>query len=155
MKILLDTNVIIDFLIDTGENALYASEVLSYAETGDEDEYVSTSAVTDIAYIINRATTKGNAQLAEDHRKTIREISYETQDKIRMLYNVIHFLPVTDSDIDDALNLRWIDFEDAVQYSVAKNNDIDMIITRNVKDYQRSEIPIYTPSDFVSIKKQK
>lgn len=154
MKILLDTNVIIDFLTDTGENALYASELLSYAETGDEDEYVSTSAVTDIAYIINRAVTKGNSQLPENHRKTAREISYETQDKIRMLYNVIHFLPVTDHDIDDALNLRWVDFEDAVQYSVAKNNNIDVIITRNVKDYKQSKIKIYTPSDYVTIKKQ-
>ena len=153
MKLLLDKNVIIDFLAEGGDDAANASELLHYAEIGDEDEFVTASAVTDIAYIINKAMVSNNNQLPEEEKKSRREISFEVQDKIRTLYNVLHFLPVTDGDIDDALNLRWVDFEDAVQYSVAKNNGIDAIITRNIKDYKQSEIAIYTPSEYVAKKK--
>ncbi len=155
MRLLVDTNVIIDFLAGSDDKSFYAAALLSYAESGDEDEFVSASAVTDIAYIINKSAKERNRLLPEEKRKTTRELSFEVQDKIRTLYNVLHFLPVTDQDIDDALRLRWVDFEDAVQYSVAKNNDIDAIITNNTKDYKQSEIPIYTPSEYVTKKQEK
>lgn len=155
MKLLLDTNVIIDFLTEVDENSSYAATLLSYAEVGDEDEFVSASAVTDIAYIINKAMAAENSRLPQAKRKSKRDISYEVQDRIRTLYNVLHFLPVTDSDIDDALNLRWVDFEDAVQYAVAKNNGIDAIITRNIKDFKQSDIALYTPKEYIAKKNSR
>ncbi len=48
-----------------------------------------------------------------------------------------------------ALDLAWNDFEDAVQYSVAKSNNVDIIITNNKKDYEKNDISIMTAKEFL------
>lgn len=72
---------------------------------------------------------------------------YDCFSEIRELLSVS---PVTESEVDAAINLRANDFEDAVQYRSAKSVGADCIITRNVKDFTFSDIEVLTPSDFVS-----
>ena len=50
-----------------------------------------------------------------------------------------------------AVDLHWSDFEDSVQYSVAKQSHVKAIITRNTKDYSQSQIPVYTPVEFLKL----
>ncbi len=66
------------------------------------------------------------------------------------------FLPaiVTDSNIYEALNLDWEDFEDSVQFVVGKSFSVDYIVTRNTKDYSSSAIPAITPDQFVLLFKK-
>jgi hypothetical protein len=69
----------------------------------------------------------------------------------------IHFLvyypvwdaTVTDTNIYEALNLDWEDFEDSVQFVIGKSFSADYIVTRNVKDYSSSTIPAIAPEQFV------
>jgi len=91
--------------------------------------YVSASAVTDVYYIAYR-TLKNHEQ--------VRELLAE-------VLNVVKIISVTGENIHNAFNLNWKDFEDAVQYSAAVSNNIDAIITRNMKGFSQSEVKICTP----------
>ena len=58
--------------------------------------------------------------------------------------------PVLESTIKNALSLRWKDFDDAVQYVTARENEADCIITRNAADFELSAVPCISPADFLT-----
>jgi predicted nucleic acid-binding protein len=60
-------------------------------------------------------------------------------------------LPVDESTIDEALSLDFKDFEDAIQYVAAKNNNMDFIITRNKNDYENSKISVLNAREFLEL----
>ena len=68
---------------------------------------------------------------------------------ILKLIQIIEVLSVDKQTIISALQLKWTDFEDAVQAQVATENDMDVIITRNTKDFQKSmKTKVLTPKEF-------
>ena len=132
MRILLDTNIILDYL---GANQGFSDEaeaVFDLAEQRKDIKFVSSSAVTDILYVLRRAVKDKD----------------EVRNKFRALRNYIDILPVTGADIDKAFDRNWKDFEDAVQYTVAESNGVDCIITRNKNDFEETTIPSMTPAEF-------
>ena len=133
MRLLIDTNVILDYLLARPGFQGDAVRVVSLAAYDDTFEFVSSSAITDVFYHI---------------RKELRD-SYAAQEKVRDLMKIITVLDVTQRDIAKALDLHWKDFEDAVQYAVALSHDVDIIITRNKKDFEGNEIPVLTPGEFL------
>ena len=132
MKLLIDTNVILDFLLSRA-NKDYAKKIFELTLDNDTYEYLSSSSITDIFYIINKQTKD----------------SLKTQSLIRKLLTFISISNVTEKEINMALDMAWIDFEDAVQYSVAKSNNVDVIITNNKKDYEKNDISIMTAKEFL------
>jgi hypothetical protein len=68
-------------------------------------------------------------------------------DELTALFSVI---PVIETTISSVLALRWKDFEDAVQYVAAEENNITHIITRNKYDYEVSDIPCVSPAEFTN-----
>lgn len=117
MKVLLDTNVVLDYL---GANEGFtedAENVFLLAEQRKDIKLVSSSAITDILYVLKRAV--------KDPLLVRRK--YES------LRKRIRILAVTEYDIDKAFSREWKDFEDAVQYTVAESNNVDCIVTRNKK----------------------
>jgi predicted nucleic acid-binding protein len=64
---------------------------------------------------------------------------------------VLTVLNVDDSILQKALESEFADFEDAVQYFTAMQNEIKYIITRNTEDYKKSAIPVYTPTEFLTM----
>ncbi len=133
MKLLLDTNVILDYLGVNDGFQEDAESLIEYAITGDLIELVSASAITDIYYVARKHF--------KDGKKAV--------ELIRDLRVYIKTLPVTDDDIGKAIDRGWKDFEDAVQYSVAESNDVDFIITRNVADFEETAIPVVSPKEFL------
>ena len=93
----------------------------------------SPSSVTDIFYVLRSAFKD-------------REVALQ---KLKDIRTVIGILPVTEADIDRAINRHWRDFEDAVQYSVAESNGIDYIISRDAKSFEETAIPCYSPTEFI------
>ena len=82
-------------------------------------------------------------------RKLIgHEVSINFLKNLRLLLMVLN---VDDSIIEKALESEFKDFEDAIQYFTAIENQMDCIITRNVKDYKKSIIPIYTPTELLKM----
>jgi predicted nucleic acid-binding protein len=89
--------------------------------------------VTDLFYIIHKET-------------------HDTEMTYRILENIFKLtsiMAVTEQDIADAFEEKWRDFEDCVQFTVAKNNKIDCIITGNAKDYTNSSIPVMSPMEYL------
>lgn len=136
MKLLIDTNVIIYYILKDETHYDECKSIIERTIDNDDFELISASAATDIFYIINK-------QIKDSRR---------TQATIQDLLKIVHIASTTENDILYALELSWNDFEDAVQYSVALSNGADYIISYNKKDYSNSKIPVFTPSEFLNFK---
>jgi predicted nucleic acid-binding protein len=113
MKVLVDTNVILDVLLNRTAFLNNSREIFVLAEHRQISALISASAMTDIFYFV---------------RKDCKDASAAYQ-IVNDLCGVFTVAPVFETTIIDALALRWKDFEDAVQYMTAKENGLDYIIT--------------------------
>jgi len=134
MKVLVDTNVVLNILLNRVpfyDSSAYV-EVLAEAKiiTG----YISASAITDIFFIAKGTLGKESAKEA-----------------LKNLLSVFKPATVTDNHIYQALNLDWDDFEDSVQYVVGEGFSANYIITRNIDDYASGSISVVTPEQFIKI----
>ncbi|MBQ9897431.1 MAG: PIN domain-containing protein [Synergistaceae bacterium] len=111
-----------------------AEKVFELAARRKDIKLVSSSAITDILYVLRRAVKD---------RELVRR-------KYESLRKKISILSVTEQDIDNAFARDWKDFEDAVQYTVAESNGVDCIITRNKDDFEEDKIPCCTPQEFLA-----
>ncbi|MBQ3337875.1 MAG: hypothetical protein IJG80_10780, partial [Selenomonadaceae bacterium] len=64
------------------------------------------------------------------------------------IFEFVGVVKVTADDIHNAFALNWKDFEDSVQYAVAKSNGFDGIVTRNMQGFVDDEVKIFTPEEF-------
>ena len=135
MKLLIDTNVVLDVLLRREPFSKTAAEVLNLTQRDDVREYVSASAITDIYYIANKQMKDRDA----------------VRDLLKRLLMVVSVVAVSEREIQNALNLAWGDFEDSVQYSVALLNEMDGIVTRNPSDYQDANIRIWLPEQALEL----
>ena len=135
MKLLIDTNVVLDVLLRREPFFRTAAEVLNLAQRDDVREYVSASAITDIYYIANKQLKDRAA----------------VQDLLERLLKIVSVAAVSEQEIRNALNLTWADFEDSVQYSVALLNEMDGIVTRNPDDYQEANMRIWLPEQVLEL----
>lgn len=135
MKIMIDTNVIID--IFSKREKYYEKSLVTFLSIleGYDMPMIPTSTVTDIYFILKGYIGK---------KKALESISE--------LCNSISLVDTKERDITDALTSKGPDFEDNVLASVAKRNSADYIITRNTKDFKYSKVKALTPEEF--LKKQ-
>jgi len=133
MKVLIDTNVALDILLNR-RNYAASFTVFNFAEKSVLSGYISASAITDIFYIAEKALGKKLA------KKAVKDI-----------LQVFKPATVTDSNIYQALDFDWDDFEDAVQYIVGESISADYIVTRNNQDFTSGSIPAVTPEKFIEI----
>ena len=135
MRVLIDTNVILDVLLKRSPFYEAAIEVLKLSVSEDIQEFVSASAITDIYYIAYKNMRD---------KAVVREL-------LKKLLLIVSVAGVSEEEIQKALELGWKDFEDSVQYSVALLNEMNGLITRNVKDYSSSEIQVWEPNQFLEL----
>ena len=133
MKLLIDTNIILDVMLLRQPFCKNSSEVLKLARLDNIELYLSASAVTDIFYIANRNL--------KDKLSVIKNI--------KDLLKIIKIAGVGEDEIIKALDLCWTDFEDSVQYSIAYLANMDGIVTRNRDDYKQSEIPVWSAEEIL------
>ena len=132
MQVLIDTNVILDVLLNRNPFVQDAVKILKIPEDNMQ-KFVSASAVTDIYYIAYQE---------------IRD-KIKVKDLIKTLIQVVHVADVAEANILAALNSDWTDFEDSVQNSVAESHNYDVIITRNKGDYNKSNLQLFSPKEFL------
>lgn len=135
MKLLIDTNVILDFLLNNPGFGEDARKIFSLAAEDETYEFVSSSAITDIFYVVRKSWHN----------------TFAAQHVISEMLKFLTILEVGKKDIETALSLQWKDFEDAVQYAVALSNNVDFIISRNGKDFESNEIPVLSPKEFLEL----
>ena len=131
MKVLINTNVALDYMLNRSD---YSNAKIIYlmAEQKLIAGYISASAITDIFFLAKGTLGKKPAKEA-----------------LKKLLQVFKPATVTDNHIYQALDLAWDDFEDSVQYVVGENFPVNYIITRNIGDYSSGSIPAVTPEEFI------
>jgi len=134
MKVLVDTNILLDVLLSRADFFCDSRLIFEFVEQKRITGCISASAITDIFYIVKKEIKN-------------TEAIYSVIEKLTAIFSVA---PVSETTIANSLALRWKDFEDAVQFMVAKENGAAYIITRNKADYESSDIPCMSPAEFVT-----
>ncbi len=135
-RVLVDTNIVLDLLARRQEFILEAQELFTLSDKKELKLYVSSLTFANTYYILSQKMKLGNA------RKILR--------KFKVLVEV---LPMDDKIIDLSLESDFKDFEDAIQYHTAIENEVNIIITRNLKDFKTAKIPVLTAKDYIEMRK--
>lgn len=133
-RVFLDTNVVIDILLEREAWMEDALLVLSMADRGEIEVYCSALSVATASYLMERAKMPHDVMI----------------DKLDVLCQICGLTRLDASIVQQALRSSFDDFEDALQYFSARTIHAEIIITRNGKDFEASEIPIQTAADFLS-----
>lgn len=132
-KIFLDTNIIIDIILDRQPFSKYSIEILKKAENNELELYISSHTIATTHYILKKILQE----------KTVRDILIN-------LIEIIQIIPIDATVIKKGLKSKHKDFEDALQIICAYTiGDMDCIVTRNIKDFKGSEIPVFSPDELV------
>ena len=136
MKLLIDTNIVLDVLCNRKGFVENSSKVFKLCETKKLDGYLSAISVPNIAYILRK-------ELSIEKLKSIIV-------KLNIIFSIIELKP---NDLILATNLDFKDYEDSLQSVCAKRIKADFIITRNTKDFKNSPVKAITPEQlFARIK---
>ena len=133
MNILLDTNLIIDFIAVQQPWYQDADLIWKRIRAGNDRGYVCAAALTNVYYIVSRKLDRTLALKA-----------------VHLCHSALAICTVDQAVITRALNLSGKDFEDNVVIACAERENLDAIITRNSKDFQHASIPVYTPPDWLA-----
>lgn len=134
MKLLIDSNVLIDVLQVREPFYEKSSEVMKICERFQAYGYISSLTFANMVYVMRNEFTA----------ERIEETAYG-------LYRVLTFVDLSFVDILRAARMRWDDFEDALQSVAAERVKADYIITRNIKDFEKSLVKALTPEDFLNL----
>jgi predicted nucleic acid-binding protein len=133
IRLLIDTNIVLDLLAKREEFYTEAAQLFSLADVGFLTLTTSSLTFANTHYILSKIRSKS-----------------EAKEVIRKFKVLIETLALNDKILDLALNEDdFSDFEDAIQYYTAIENKIDIIITRNIKDFKNSSIPAMTAKEFL------
>ena len=131
-KIFVDTDVVFDLLAKREPFYTYAAQLFTNADKQEVTIYVSSLCFGNLNYILSK------------HKSAIEARKILSRFKV-----LVTILPVDDKIIELALNSDFKDFEDAIQYYCAIENGINILITRNLKDFKPVRIPVLTAEEFV------
>ncbi len=134
MKILFDLNVVLDLLLEREPFVIHAGALTGEVEKGRLHGFLCATSVTTLAYLLSRALPRNEAQVALEQMLALFEIA-----------------PVDSRVLHQAMKSGFSDFEDAVQYFSAVHAGVDGLVTRNGRDFQGAELPVYTPEELWSI----
>lgn len=137
-KLFIDTNLMLDLLGEREPFYNSTAKIATIADKGKVELIVSALSYSTVFYLLSKF--EDNEVVKEKLRK-FRVIS-ETSD-------------LTDRVIDKGLSSRFSDFEDALQFFCALRMDCNILITRNVKDFKESAIPIMTPDEYLNSLKNR
>ena len=132
LNFLIDTNVALDVVLRREPFFAASKRVTDLPDKYDINEFVSATTVTDIYYVARR-------QL-KSHEVVM--------DLLKEFLETVKIADVTHRIVYAALNSGGKDFEDSVQYAVAKSNGFDGIVTRNMEGFGDEEVKIFTPEEF-------
>ena len=134
-RLFLDSDIILDIALRREPHFYASAMVLSLVEKKKIDGFTSSVIISNLYYIIRKL---------DSHKSAVAFIS-----KLRLLLKI---LPVDDEIVRLGLESRFKDFEDAIQYFTALTHKIDFLITRNIRDYARSEIKVHSPIEYLKLK---
>ena len=134
-NLFIDTNVVIDFLANRKPFSTSALKLFGLSYNNKIKLYISAVSYNNIYYILKQSNS---------HKDAINLLNE--------LMGMTEVLDVSKAVIENALKSDFKDFEDAIQYYCAKSLDkIDLIITRDTKDFKKSDLPVLTSDEVISL----
>lgn len=133
MVLLIDTNIVLDVLLNRSGFVKDSSMIWKICETEQAKGYISTLTYANMMYVMRK-------QLDPDR---IEEV-------FRKLNLIFEFADFGSTVLERAVNMKWKDFEDAVQSATAESVHADYIITRNLKDFTQSKVMALTPTELLA-----
>ncbi len=137
MRVLLDTNVVLDLLLDREPWSKTAAKLFSRVESGILDGYLGATTVTTIYYLAAKAVGA----------KTARQ-------EIRKLLALCAVAPVNRPVLEAAFELDFADFEDSVLHEAARQVGAEAVVTRDPKGFKKATLSVLTPDECLGILKQ-
>jgi len=132
-RILIDTDVILDFFFDRHPFAENATKIFSLCESKKITGFVTPVIISNVYYLLRQSAK---------HEKVI--------EKLKLLVSITELVVMDKEVVTQALNSDFKDFEDALQnYSAEIHKEIDLIITRNTKDFKNSKLAVMTPDNYI------
>ena len=135
-NLLVDTNIILDLLAKRLPFYYSASELFSLADLKKIKLCTSSISIINTNFILSKSLPEK-----------------ETREILRKFRILVKILACDEKIIDLGLNSHFKDFEDSIQYFTAIENNIESIITRNLKDFKNSKIPVMTAEEFLNLPK--
>lgn len=134
MRVLLDNDVTLDFILKRPPFNIEAKEIFDCAGRGEIEIFVS--AITPINAFYTTRKEKG------------KDIAFKA---IEGLLKIVEVCRTDKSVLQNAFSLNFTDYEDAVQCAAAMAENLDAIVTRNTKDYKNSSVKVYSPGEFLQV----
>jgi len=134
MRVLFDTNILLDALLLREPFVANAAVLFNAVEAGQIEGFMSATTVTDVHYLVRRQTQ-----------------SLETAiDAVTRLLALMEIAAVDREGLEQAIALKFTDFEDAVQVACAMRLGLNAIVTRDVDGFTNSPIPVPSPEDLIN-----
>lgn len=130
MKILFDTNVVLDVLLARQPFLAVATALFSEVEERRIEGFLCATTLTTVDYLLNKTLPTVQARAA-----------------IQTLLHLFEVAAVDKTVLSTAAGSAFSDFEDAVLYFAGKQADVSGLVTRNTQDFVHAEYPVYTPTE--------
>lgn len=135
MKVLIDTNIMIDALTNRDGRSGFSATVIDLCAKQVIDGYVALHSISNMYYILRK-------QYSDAERRTI----------LKRYNEILKVAEVGNDVVDTAINNTAIsDYEDALQYACAETVGAEYIVTRNIKDYGKAEIRAISPEELLKL----
>ena len=138
MRVLVDTNVVLDVLLDRRPFAEAATQVFALVEESRIEGFLCATTVTTVDYLLGQALAPAKAREA-----------------LQRLLSLFEIAPVNRSVLEHALRSGVTDFGDAVLEQAGFLAGVDAITTRNVSDFRKSKVTVFDPLELISTVKAK
>lgn len=135
-RLFLDADIVMDFLAKRAPFHQFADEIFNLSDKGEVNLVIASLTFSHLHYVLAKQAGKDQAR--------------QTLNKFKTLIKVAS---IGDKIIDLALSSEFKDFEDAIQYYAAIENNCSMILTRNIKDYKEASIPVMTAESYTKLYK--
>ena len=133
MKILLDTNIILDVILQREPFFQSSVEILRLSDIKKVQACITSNSITDIFYVLRKFFANH-----DDRKKAVKYI-----------LQMVEIISTTKTDIIKSFDIDCTDYEDALQTQCAKKIKADYIITRNVKDFKDKSVAAISPDTFL------
>jgi predicted nucleic acid-binding protein len=132
-KVLIDTDVLMDFFFDRKPFVKYSTELINLCAERQVQGFTTPVIISNVYYLLRKAAK---------HNIIV--------EKIKQLLTIVEIVNMDKNAVMNALNSDFKDFEDALQnFSAIENGEIKIILTRNLKDFKKSELAILTPETYL------
>ena len=133
MRLLIDGNIVLDVLQKREPHYRDSALIWKLCETEQAEGCVSALSIANLVYIMRKELSP----------ETIEEVL----GKLSLIFSIVELTP---ADIAKAAEMKWTDFEDALQAATAERIHAEAIITRNIRDFRKSRVIAFTPAEYLA-----